>query len=85
MRPYNQEDYTDWFGPEIKPVHHGPYLTVLPAALHITPAFQYWDGVDWGLRSVSANSSVRNQADKISSRHQNVPWRGLKVKPEEIT
>lgn len=84
MQAYKEEDYTDWFQPEVKPVHIGPYMTEVSNVNHIQPAFQYWDGVDWGLRSLTANASLRNQAHKISSRFQNVPWRGLKAKPEEV-
>lgn len=80
MRVYKEEDFTEWFPPEVKPVHFGPFQTKLALNKNAV-GFQYWGGEFWGFRNLSANHAKENRG--FRSTYQNLPWRGLKVKPEE--
>lgn len=67
--------YTDWFPPEIKPVHVGVYeLEDLPYPFH------YWDGARW-FGAGARGEKIRLYAEQVDYGCR-VRWRGLSEKPK---
>lgn len=62
---------TDWFPPEVKPVHVGFYESI--AFRHYDELFiLYWDGTEWLLKDLTESCLVQDRE-----------WRGLAEKPVE--
>jgi hypothetical protein len=74
-----QPKLTRWFSRRVKPIRVGVYETKVLPQLDSTPDFQYWDGRVWGC--VSADPEQAYARKRLEGYFQNVPWRGLAVKP----
>lgn len=70
-------EMTDWFPPDIKPVHSGVYQTEF-AAGRGDLGYSRWDGVHWRYQYLS--KAIAAGSEGIGS--QNKRWRGLATKPE---
>lgn len=66
---------TDWFPPEIKPIHEGPY-EVQSIFTEDRIFFSYWNGVNFGVISGTIEAAERNKDER--SIYQDRIWRGLK-------
>lgn len=67
---------TEWFPPEIKPVHKGVYERAMCGR---GTRYSFWDGVCWGGWSDKVRWAWGQRG--IPSVVQDAPWRGLRGKP----
>jgi len=73
---------TDWFMPEVKPVHVGVYQTCeseIWARTWANHGYQYWDGKHWGM--CNTNPEMAAAEARHHSPHQVNYWRGLAEQP----
>jgi len=73
------EQLTDWFAPEIKPVHVGVYPTSFENAVNVhRHGYSHWNGRSWGNQYETPDRALRR--GELGA--QNKRWRGLATKPE---
>lgn len=72
---------TDWFPPEVKPVHRGLYIVHLQGdpsmAEAFSPFFCVWDGFMWMAGSHRTGYAIESARLNIPSCHQDKYWRGI--------
>ena len=73
MTKYRDDQLTDWFPPEIKPVHVGVYQTDFCGYAH-------WNGKKWGYGRLSPLDA--KTCAVYRSAIQNKSWRGLNFNPQ---
>lgn len=74
---------TQFFGPEVRPVHEGVYEIFMDSTKGIPDRFAYWDGRVWGLTSGNVDTAYpKIQGHDCYSKHF-IGWRGLANKPKE--
>lgn len=66
---------TDWFPPEVKPVHVGVYKTNASVG-----TYQKWNGKYWCAFCATVDRAAHCE-NSNKSLVQHVRWRGLAVKP----
>ena len=72
---YTEEQLTEWFPPEVKPVHVGVYQR----HYHDVSWYCYWDG-----KYFSCGTGYAKYAHiESASMNQALKWRGLKQQPAE--
>jgi len=62
--------YTDWFTPDVKPVHPGVYQV---KSVTNIPFYRKWDGTKW----FAGASDVRNASRATQVAGWDRSWRGL--------
>lgn len=72
----SDQNLTDWYQPDQKPVRIGPY-EVNSGEPYIR--FQFWNGKFWGMLSGTIAECIDNR-DFVSIL-QSLPWRGLSEDP----
>ena len=68
--------YTNWFPPEIKPVHIGVY------EVFDEGSYAFWSGKHWGW-TVSSVATATTLKEHIEGSIQSRTWRGLTKKAVE--
>lgn len=72
---------TDWFPPEVKPVHVGVYETQSARFMDDT-WYAYFDGKRWGYCTCTNPEDAFEYRNRQHFRDSDSPWRGLAEKPE---
>jgi hypothetical protein len=71
---------TQWFAPNVMPVHKGVYQRGVSAFSPHT-MYAYWDGVDWHVGAETYNGAVRHYKNGKKSILTNPSWRGIAQEP----
>ncbi|WP_334021343.1 hypothetical protein [Burkholderia orbicola] len=77
---------TEWFPPEVKPIHVGVYQACMEVftdrfgTSHIEYGFAKWDGQRWG----AMHTDIKSAAELIPwhAASQSKSWRGLNKEPQ---
>jgi hypothetical protein len=69
---------TQWFAPNVMPVHVGVYQRGATAAFSYVPSmYSYWDGMDWYVGASAFSGAKRYYKQGKLSILTNLSWRGV--------
>jgi hypothetical protein len=72
---------TQWFSPNVMPIHVGVYQRGVPAFHKTLHMYSYWDGKDWYVGSSTFNGAKRYYKRGNRSILTNPSWRGIAQQP----
>ena len=78
MKSKQNHTMTDWFPPDVKPVHVGVYEIKLSE--YNFEVYSYWDGSRWCFACINVDDafSLKHRETKLFQKRY---WRGLAKKP----
>jgi hypothetical protein len=68
---------TQWFEPEVIPVHTGVYQRGVPRISDTMFGYAYWDGKDWYVSGKTPAGALRYYRLSHKSILTNPSWRGI--------
>lgn len=72
---------TQWFAPNVMPVHKGVYQRGVPTFSNNMTVYAYWDGMNWYVSSSTVQGARRYKSQRKVSVLNHASWRGIAEEP----